>query len=84
VPINPFHWPPESRLALILASGLGLVLGFVYGLAEVTPFGHNFKYIGTNGALRYFDIYWLLVISWAIFGGIVGSVVIYVWRLMQH
>ena len=81
--MNPLHWKREHQVALVGTIALGAVLGFLFGLYEVYPYGHSLEYVKSNGALGWIDTYWLLVVARGLFGAVISGVAGYLFQLSR-
>jgi len=81
--MNPLNWKTEHKTALVIATGIGCILGVVVGYfvfaAEALP-QYGAQPFGTwlTYSIHY-GVYW-----WAIAGGLVGGSIVYVKRLNSN
>jgi hypothetical protein len=90
--MNPLLWKREHQVALLLAAGLGCVIGAWFGVYRINPQHPPVWYPDYPGCVRGYDyhectplypMYWLLVILCTILGGALAGMLIYIHRLLR-
>jgi hypothetical protein len=85
--MNPLNWKREHQIALVVAIGLGAVVGCIFG-AMVTPNYISFRWGALWCERTYYCIYllqgyWLLILFWTALGGSIGGGLVYVRQLLR-
>ncbi len=94
---NPINWKLEHRIALLIATTLGLIVGLLIGI-------HNDRFLGYysyafgicystiewdqqawRGGLCFHvsPSYWLAMVPWALGGGTICFAAIYIYQLLR-
>jgi hypothetical protein len=86
--MNPLLWKREHQRALLLASGIGALLGLIHGVGSSSPIWGFHDCRSLIGWLLHpvcseFEHDWFPLLGWPLLGGVVGTTIIYIWRLMQ-
>jgi hypothetical protein len=86
--MNPLDWKREHQIALIIAIGLGAMVGCTFG-AMVTPSYVSFKWGQLWCDYGYQCVYllqgyWLLILFWTVLGGSMGGGNVYIRRLLRE
>jgi hypothetical protein len=62
--MNPLNWKREHQIALLCASGLGALFGFIFAIQHVSPGEHPLMIFGVPGAPDSIYLPWNIGCFW--------------------
>lgn len=82
---NLFHWRREHQVALLSAIALGAIIALILAIAMSDTFTRfRIGKVYCNYDCWYLlSGYWLRIIGWSAFGGLVGGTLVYIRQLLR-